>query len=73
MKTLNNYDGGPAFPTEDYTVGNPGMSLRDYFATAALQAIIARNEPGMRVDVSIAYEYADEMLQERIVTKGKGE
>lgn len=45
----NTYDGGPAFPTAEYTtmVGGkqhtiyppmPGMTLRDYFAAKAMQA-----------------------------------
>jgi len=31
-------DGGPAFPVNQ---GYPGMTLRDYFAAAALQGILA--------------------------------
>lgn len=38
MKTTN--DGGPAFPVT--TIGETGMSLRDWFAGMALQALVAK-------------------------------
>jgi hypothetical protein len=69
-------DGGPAFPTTkplDYW-GDPnqGLSMRDYFAAAALQGIIAAhgNESNERVAAEYAYGYADAMIAER---KGGGE
>lgn len=42
MNTIN--DGGPAFPLQsigpDFAPGYAGMSLRDYFAAAALQGLV---------------------------------
>jgi len=68
-------DNPPAFPTrainehERYLEG--GMTLRDYFAAAALQAIVSKtkvltrdsgvNETNMQAARG-AYEYADAML-----------
>jgi hypothetical protein len=49
----------------------PGMTLRDYFATKAMQSIIAytkiNNEPGLTYEkVSDgSYKFADAMLKER--------
>lgn len=34
------HDGGPAFPLGSYTHGNPGMSLRDYFAAKFAAAMM---------------------------------
>ena len=75
-------DGGPAFPAQHSIDGNwvkvplseyCGMSLRDYFAAAALQScIIGQYENAKRQhlieDSTIAkdaYQYADAMLIER--------
>lgn len=72
-------DGGPAFPlpdTEKY-YGSRGMTLRDYFAAAAMQALFAvelKNvtvhgetvtamTPSLRAE--LAYAEADAMLAER--------
>jgi hypothetical protein len=69
-------DGGPAFPAT-YETGNggvyttnyeTGMTLRDYFAAAALQGILAgrKSDAGCYWHrVSDAYEVADWMLKER--------
>jgi hypothetical protein len=66
-------DGGSAFPysidhnaitVKDFT----GMTLRDYFAAAALQGVICHNGCGALTDEDssrIAYEYADEMIKAR--------
>ena len=72
-----NNDGGPAYPVE-VAVGHLGkagvatrqylgLSVRDYFAAAALPAIIQMTgvQGKVRIDVAIAYEYADYMLAER--------
>lgn len=66
-------DGGPAFPIPDGDCG--GMSLRDYFAAAALMGIAGRvNADVMRRYFSahydgreavVAYKLADAMLEER--------
>jgi hypothetical protein len=48
-------------------VYNTGMDLRDYFAAAALQGILAHPETGVNPDPIIiaAYKFADEMLKQR--------
>jgi len=59
----------PAFPLfiDDAEVYR-GMTLRDYFAAAALQGLIA-NKPYMGIDTSLmsdwAYKVANSMLIER--------
>lgn len=75
-------DGGPAFPSHgqiiDREMGNPfimmGMSLRDYFAAAALNGVIALTlkraelaDAGKDVKqwASWSYSIADAMLAER--------
>ena len=72
-------DGGPAFPN-DRVVSNgcveqyesTGMSLRDYFAAKALQAIVCKMpvmnpapEDWIASMAAGAYQYADAMLTER--------
>ena len=56
----------PAFPTK---TGHIGMTLRDYFAAQALQALIIRegkDHSGVINEITItAYQYADDMLKER--------
>ncbi len=45
-----------------------GLSLRDYFAAAAMQGLISHNHYGSVSDENIArgsYEYADAMLEAR--------
>lgn len=75
-------DGGCAFPTirraHHWQDGNaPGMSLRDYFAAAALQGIIAHGSDAPIRDMAdrtraggfeaaAAYAWADAMLEERV-------
>ena len=69
-------DGGPAFPhLETTSRGEPyhdhlGMTLRDYFAAAALQGLIAsRGSMSTRFlaedDASYVFEIADAMLKAR--------
>lgn len=67
-------DGGPAFPGENSSAISPGMSLRDYFAAAALQGILAGgfantiphdDISGGSQAAGFAYLYADAMLAER--------
>jgi len=61
--------GGPAFPVNGW--GSEGMTLRDYFAAKAMQAIISRmnsaqyNYTGVEPAASDAYAFADAMLKER--------
>lgn len=61
-------EGGPAFPT--YCDDTPGMSLRDYFAAAALPACLrkaaASEGPLTANDIAWeAYSLADAMLWAR--------
>jgi hypothetical protein len=71
-------DGGPAYPAPEaakarFGDSNPdaflGMSLRDYFAAKAMQAMIANNWPITGEDgacaAGTAYQMADTMLAAR--------
>ena len=62
-------DGGPAFPCQSVTtqhgvlLGDMGMTLRDYFAAAALQGMIAAGENYSTGELcEYAYGVADDML-----------
>jgi len=61
-------DGGPAFPYGQPNVTerfSEGMSLRDYFAAAALSGLLSNKEGydrGYAFASEEAYHYADEML-----------
>lgn len=70
MRTLNDY--GPAFPliSEDHrAIHHLGMSLRDYFAAAALQGMLASSSVGDALAepdyAKAAYLQADAMIAER--------
>ena len=64
---------GPAFPYHGPDALKAGMTLRDYFAAKAMQAIIgklpvAKNDEGndyFKAASSGAYGYADAMLEAR--------
>jgi hypothetical protein len=62
-------DGGPAFPrtgADGHTSPQSGMALRDYFAAAALQGLIANGGcPTWDDDAKAAYAAADAMLKAR--------
>lgn len=67
-------DGGPAFARDSHMdkqiglyVQQQGMSLRDYFAAAALQGILARGQSllSKKCEVLEAFKYSDEMLKAR--------
>ena len=67
---MSNNTGGPAFPTPAHNLNNDGMTLRDYFAAKAMQAILI--DPDIsdiskaKLWISItAYAMADAMLKER--------
>jgi len=71
-------DGGGAFPHGDPTHGGDlGMTLRDYFAAAALQGLLAKygNAEEVKrsfetiVQATTCYEYADAMIEARKETK----
>lgn len=69
--------GGPAFPAHDYIVGDiakdkfaklgetRGMTLRDYFAAKAMQAIIELPEDELTTCAQYAYAVADAMIEAR--------
>lgn len=65
MKEMNN--GGPAFPSlaTDHRYGEQGMTLRDYFAAAALTGCLAASHTdGEPEDFArVAYGLADAMLK----------
>lgn len=75
MTTKNN--GGPAFPDPGRSqsvkqrelLGNPGMSLRDYFAAKAMQGAfsspIAASEREQQYIAMHAYRMADAMIKAR--------
>jgi hypothetical protein len=64
-------DGGSAFPVVQQHLDNPlewGMSLRDYFAAAAIQGILAAEDgfpDSVEYAAEVAYNVADAMLAER--------
>lgn len=62
-------DGGPAFPfPSDANAGEPGelgMTLRDYFAAAAMQGLCAAGNRKAQGIVEAAYIIADGMLKVR--------
>ncbi len=68
-------DGGPAFPMPPVGTGDPrdgmaggscGMTLRDYFASAALQGILADGGgASWDDDAKNAFKAADAMLKAR--------
>jgi hypothetical protein len=67
----NTNTGGPAFPTPRYERGDMyslGMTLRDYFAAKAMQALTSADlmTPHEYV-ANDAYAYADAMLKAREV------
>ena len=64
---MSNNTGGPAFPAHhfDLAEGEHGMTLRDYFAAQAMQALIEKYDESP-VEISLeAYEFADAMLKQR--------
>ncbi|EGT0641230.1 hypothetical protein JAF85_004808 [Citrobacter werkmanii] len=63
---MTNNNGGPAFPVAGSEHNYPieGMTLRDYFAAKAMQAMIAAHEQQGAIP-GWAYEMADEMLRAR--------
>lgn len=71
-------NGGYAFPVPDFEVGGnrktaniKGMTLRDYFAAAALQGMLARPPQGNSIprsrdiQANAAYAWADALIQAR--------
>ena len=67
-------DGGPAFPTlfiePNYGSGYAGMTMRDYFAAAALQGILSNHQECSNFDsgkerAEYCYIVANAMLKAR--------
>ena len=61
-------DDGPVFPTPAGVQHNDGMTLRDYFAAAALQGLMAKVDPEDHwadYRAKWSYEAADAMLKAR--------
>ena len=56
-----------AFPSEAYGNAPPhtGMTLRDYFAAQALQGIVNQSDTFWAGAASLAYQYADAMMEAR--------
>lgn len=63
---MNKWHGDPAFPIPSgpFHGEYPGMTLRDYFAAKAMQALIDKGF-GDKSSAREAYKYADAMLAER--------
>ncbi|UCV00265.1 hypothetical protein [Acidovorax radicis] len=58
----------PAFPVTEANGSNdgqPGMTLRDYFAANAMQVFLANTESSFASDAKNAYAMADAMLAAR--------
>lgn len=59
-------DGGPAFPCDPAMHSRSGISIRDYFAAKAMQALIWQSGQCNAVLVTNgAYKIADAMLKAR--------
>ena len=59
----------PAFPSGYDVPENPGMTLRDYFAAKAMQALLSDSDWRQDMDIKdtalAAYKTADAMMKER--------
>ena len=53
----------PAFPCGEYRVPFQGMTMRDYFAAKAMQALVEKSY--FDTTARLAYEIADAMLAAR--------
>lgn len=67
---MNKNTGGPAFPMQFNGTTEPslsGMTLRDYFAAKAMQAILTHGvaNTAFTEDAEAAYKMADAMIKER--------
>jgi hypothetical protein len=59
-------NGGPAFPSTHPHGQDEGMTLRDYFAAKAMQALITvQFQTKQAQSAETAYEWADAMLKAR--------
>lgn len=66
---MNALENPPAFPVESFGLTYSGMTLRDYFAAAALQGFMANKSRATTFlpadDAHYCYGIADAMLKER--------
>lgn len=65
---MTNNTGGPAFPQKtDITLSYSGMTLRDYFAAKAMQAMLqlGADSEAFEEDAEMSYQMADAMLRAR--------
>ena len=66
---MNKTENPPAFPSGYDVPENPGMSLRDYFAAKAMQALLSdsdwRQDMDFKDTAIAAYRQADVMMKER--------
>jgi len=61
-------DNPPAFPRDHRSDGHNGMTLRDYFAAKAMQALLhnaSYESDSWHMEAKAAYAIADAMLAER--------
>ena len=72
---MNKNTGGPVFPVVGHFYGDKlggqldhGMTLRDYFAAKAMQALVKTNYFDSTAEM--AYEMADAMLKAREASNG---
>lgn len=71
----NKNSGGPAFPVNEHkdhrgmqVEATYGMTIRDYFAAKAMQALLHSANPGdglWGTEAKAAYEIADSMMEAR--------
>jgi hypothetical protein len=66
---MNKPNNPPAFPSGYDVPENPGMTLRDYFAAKAMQALLSdsdwRQDMDFKDTAIAAYRQADVMMKER--------
>ena len=72
---MSNNTGGPAFPQCSYNMKGGyditgGMTLRDYFAAQAMQALLTQGHIARPNVPGIAYAVADAMLKQREASNG---
>jgi hypothetical protein len=71
VATIWALEGGPAFPAKTSDVNFKGMSLRDWFAGQALNAIVAAyvrdfdGTPNVKGATATAFDFADAMIAAR--------
>ena len=55
-----------AFPIQSYTCAEKGMTMRDYFAAAAMQGMMVEvQDPDCNYIAEVSYRMADAMMKAR--------